>query len=493
MALIFPILLPFFVGLTAIIYKRSNFILYTISIISALLNLIFITYILHKVVYSGPQVVFIGDWPAPFGISLVADRLSALMMFVIGFISLTLLPYFKVDLGQKKSHRLYYVLIHFLMAASYGVILTGDLFNLYVWLEVILVSSVGLMSLEGGKQNIQGSLKYLILNIISTLVILLAVAFLYGNTGTLNMADLHTKVSLLPVSTSLIIAGLFLFGFAIKAALFPVNSWLPASYPTLPSAIVAFFAMLQTKVVIYIFLRVYTLIFVLDSLGLQPLLFLLAGFTMVMGVLGATSRESIKEILSFHIISQIGYMIMGLTIYTPLAIAGAILFMFHNMIVKTNLFLIGGILERKYGTDSLLKLGNGYRVLPWLSILFIISAFSLAGFPPLSGFWGKFVLVKESFRTENVLIAVISLIVSIFTLYSMTKIWAGAFLKSSENKRVYKLSQMERLEYYLPVGILAFIAISVCIAMEPLIILLTKTAQDLLNPQAYVRAVMGGA
>ncbi|GAL17378.1 Na(+) H(+) antiporter subunit D [Vibrio maritimus] len=275
-----------------------------------------------------------------------------------------------------------------LLAGVYGAFLTGDIFNLYVWFEVMLIASFGLMVLDAGKVQVDGAVKYVVLNLVSTLVFLLAIGLLYGATGTLNLADLHTKAQSMPTETQALLSVLFLFAFAIKSALFPLFSWLPASYHTLPNTVVALFAGLLTKVGVYALIRLFTLVFPLAESGWQPLLIWVAGLTMLTGVLGAAAQFDIKRILSFHIISQIGYMIMGLAIYTPLALAGAIFYIVHHIIVKANLFLIGGFVERRYGSSQLSKLGGVYKSMPLLAFLFIIPAFSLAGFP-LIGFLGQ--------------------------------------------------------------------------------------------------------
>jgi multicomponent Na+:H+ antiporter subunit D len=487
-----PVLLPmltaalvFFVGKNP---RRVN----QVSIISASLSVIIAGFLLNMIMTSGPQSVAFGNWTAPFGIVFVADLLSAAMVMVTTIIGLGIVTYSTADLAEKPVYAFYHLLFHVLLAGVNGAFLTGDIFNLYVWFEVILISSFGLMVLNGTKAQIDGAIKYVVLNLISTLIFLLAIGVLYGATGTLNMADLHLKVPGIAPHTATLLASLFLFAFAIKSALFPLFAWLPASYHTMPSAVVALFAGLLTKVGVYVLIRVFTLIFPLDQIGWQPLLIWIAGLTMLTGVLGATYQTSIKKILSFHIISQIGYMIMGLALYTPLAIAGAIFYTLHHIIVKANLFLIGGVLSRRHKTDSLAQLGGAYQAYPFLSFLFLIPAFSLAGFPPLSGFWGKFLVIKASLQVEHYYLAATALCVGLLTIFSMTKIWSEAFWKPAPKKQpVAKLTRSELYSYYVPIVTLASLTVIIGLSAGPLFTFAQQAAQQLLQPAAYVQAVLG--
>jgi multicomponent Na+:H+ antiporter subunit D len=445
-----------------------------------------------NIIAQGPQAVAFGQWAAPFGIVFVADFLSVAMVMVTALIGVATVFYAMADLHTKKSYGVFHALIHVLLAGVYGAFLTGDLFNLYVWFEVMLIASFGLIILDAGKKQVDGAVKYVMLNLISTLIFLLGIGLLYGATGTLNLADLHAKAAQIAPDTKVLLAALFLFAFAIKSALFPLFAWLPASYHTLPSAVVALFAALLTKVGVYSLMRMFTLVFPLTQSGWQPLLLWVAALTMLTGVLGAVSQFNVKKILSFHIISQIGYMIMGLAIYTPLALAGAIFYVIHHIIVKANLFLIGGFIERKYDTSELSQLGGVYKSMPGLSFLFIISAFSLAGFPPLSGFWGKLLVIKASLQTEHYWLAGVALFVGLMTIFSMTKIWSEAFWKSPpEDQQPEVLSGKIRLLYYLPIITLTSMSLLIGFAAEPFFQFAVEAAEQLLNPSAYIDAVLG--
>lgn len=490
--LVLPVVLALLGGALAGLTMRWRALALSIIGVSTVLQLLVAVAILLQVIEHGIIAVAIGSWQAPFGIVFAADGLSAAMVLITAIIGITSACYASADLSHRPSYPLYHVLMQVLLAGVYGSFLTGDIFNLYVWFEVMLISSFGLMILDADKRQVEGAVKYVALNLISTLVFLLGIGLLHGATGTLNMADLNSKVAEIDASTASLIAGLFLFGFSIKSALFPVFAWLPASYHQLPTGVVALFAALLTKVGVYALYRVFTLVFHLPDTGLQPILILVAGLTMLTGVLGAASQFNIKRILSFHIISQIGYMVMGLAIFTPLAIAGGIFYIIHHIIVKANLFLIGGYLQRKHGSGNLGQLGGAYKLMPWLGLLFIIPAFSLAGFPPLSGFWGKFMVVRASLESGFYLLAGTALFVGLMTLFSMTKIWSEAFWKAApEGTPTHPISTVEKLLYLTPVVSLATMTVLIGVLVEPLFTFAMLAADNLLNAEPYVNAVLG--
>jgi multicomponent Na+:H+ antiporter subunit D len=308
------------------------------------------------------------------------------------------------------------------------------------------------------------------------------------------MADLAVRLPQVNQSGLVtVIAMFFLVAFGIKSAVYPMFFWLPASYHTAPISVSAIFAGLLTKVGVYAMIRVFTLLFVGDVPFTHELLLIIAGFTMVTGVLGAVSKNEIRRILSFHIISQIGYMIMGLGLFTPLALAGSIFYIMHHIIVKTNLFLIGGIINRVAGSYELKNLGGLYKSHVGLAVLFLIPAFSLAGFPPLSGFWAKFTLIRAALESQQYIIALVALAVGMLTVFSMTKIWAAAFWKDRAEDNAAPVAYLSRFEwraYYRPVIALALLTICIGILAEPVFQLATQAAEQLSNPQIYIQAVL---
>ncbi len=298
-----PIVISLLTAVVVFIAKRQLCLAERISGVSAFSTLCVAAFLTYDVIHNGPVAVAFGQWAAPFGVVFVADLLTAAMVMVTAVIGLICVLYAVGDIRNKPSYATYHALLHVLLAGVYGAFLTGDIFNLYVWFEVMLIASFGLMVLDGSRHQIDGAVKYVVLNLFSTLFFLLAIGLLYGVTGTLNLADLHAKAALIPSDTKTLLSGLFLFAFSIKAALFPLFAWLPASYHTLPSAVVALFAALLTKVGVYTLIRVFTLVFPLAGSGWQSTLMWVAGLTMLTGVFGAASQYDIKK--SFHFILSV--------------------------------------------------------------------------------------------------------------------------------------------------------------------------------------------
>jgi len=310
-----------------------------------------------------------------------------------------------------------------------GSFVTGDIFNLYVWFEVMLIASFALLTL-GERAQMEGAIKYVTLNLFSSAIFLSAVGILYGLVGTLNMADIAQKLGQVEDTGMVnVVAVMFMVAFGIKASAFPLF-FLPASYHTPLVGVSALFAGLLTKVGVYALFRMFTLVFDHDVGYTHTILLWVAGLTMLSGVLGAAAQFEFRRILSFHIISQIGYMILGLALYTPLAIIGGVFYIMHHIIVKTTLFLVSGVTYRLTGTHELSELGGFFQDRPVLSVLFLIPAFSLAGMPPLSGFFAKLIVIRAGIEAEAWVVTGVALLVGLLTLYSMVKIWAEVFWKA---------------------------------------------------------------
>ena len=462
-------------------------------------GLLVVTVTLFRQVWAGGiQTIAVGNWSAPFGITLVADLLSATMVVLIALVGLATAIYSLAVVDRQGQQDGYFPLVQILIMGLIGAVLTGDLFNLFVWFEVMLITSFVLLALGGERSQIEGAFKYVTLNLFASSLFLAAIGILYGATGTLNMADLARQFAAGVMAPGMIttLAMLFLIAFGIKSAVFPLFFWLPASYHTAPPVVSALFAGLLTKVGVYVLLRIFTLLFAHDVTYTHTVLLWIAGLTMVIGVLGAAAQNEIRRILSFHIVSQIGYMIMGIALYSPLALAGTIFFLAHNIIVKTNLFLIGGMIQRLQGTEELKKLGGLYRSRPVLTTLFLISAFALAGLPPFSGFWAKLLLVRAGLAVESYTIVAVSLVVSVLTLYSMTKIWNEAFWKevgSADHalERAQPLSTFSHWSMMIPVIGLATLAVGMGIVVEPLLQMTERASLQLWDTTAYIEAVLG--
>ena len=451
-------------------------------------------YLVYIVDCTDYVIIQVGDWAAPFGISLVADRFSAIMVAVSSFMGAAVAVYALSEINEARLRKFFFPIYLILIFGVNGAFLTGDLFNLYVWFEVMLIASFVLISMGGERDELEGGLKYVCLNLLSSVMFLAGAGIIYGETGTLNMADIALSLSATSdpqwvISSSM----LLLVSFGLKAGMFPFFFWLPASYHTPPSAVSAVFAGLLTKVGVYALFRAYTLMFVPIFPEVQNLILVLAVLTMLTGVFGAASHFYMRRILSFHIVSQIGYMILGLAFMTPLALAAAIFYLVHHIIVKTNLFLVSGVVIRLKGSCDLAKVGGLCKSAPWLAILFFIPAFSLGGIPPLSGFWAKFALVKAGLEIESWFAVTAALLVGVLTLYSMTKIWGEAFWKKQqENAEFQPLAEpIGRLAWMVvPIAVLAVSTVLIGLFGEPLFDYAERAAAQLLNPQEYISAVL---
>lgn len=451
--------------------------------------------LLAEVISGGMLVGQMGNWPAPFGISLVVDHLAAAMLAITGLMGLTVAVYAMGPGAKERDRAGFQPLFHALLMGVTGAFTTGDLFNLYVWFEVMLIASFGLLVLDRTREQIDGGIRYVMLNLVGTTFFLLAIGLVYGLTGTLNMADLARVAPDIENQGALAAVGvLLLVAFGAKAAVFPLFNWLPASYHTASMPVAAIFAALLTKVGVYAIIRVFTLIFAHDQALFGPMLGIIAMATMVVGVLGAASHYDVRRILSFHIISQIGYMLVGVALMTPLAIAGSVLYVIHHIVVKANLFLVAGAMQQVGGTFALKRLGGLYAARPLLGLAFLIPALSLAGIPPLSGFWGKLVVIRSSLEVEAYVLAFVALAVGLLTLYSMVKIWNEAFWKAKpetapEPPAAWTMTQ--RIATFAPIIVLCGVTLTIGLWTEPFAAFSITAAESLLDREAYIAAVLG--
>jgi multicomponent Na+:H+ antiporter subunit D len=385
------------------------------------------TALLLEVSEEGRQSVAIGAWPLPYAIELAADRLSAAMVLLNAFVSFVVLI-FQADWHESPERPGLYPLQHGLIAAAMAAILAADLFNLYVWFELMLMATLGLLTLGGGKRNHEAAFKYFSLNMLGALMMLAAVGLIYGATGHLNLEALAQSTRQPDAATApAAYFGLLLAALLLKAGAFPLFTWLPAAYHTLPAPLLALVGGLLTKITIYILLRLTGQVF--DIGQLFEFLGWLAVITMLSGVLGAAYHWDLRRILSFHIVSQIGYLLLGLALASQAAASATGFFLFHNILVKTNLFLIAGLMWLSMGHYDLRKGGGLFPTRPLLAGLFLLSAFSLVGVPPTTGFWGKFLILKEALNQGRLVWTGAALATSLLTLYSMSKIWLEGFWK----------------------------------------------------------------
>ncbi len=439
---------------------------------------------------DGTVVLRVGGWAPELGIVLVADLFAALILLV-AFATILVVELFAIGQRRTPAGADPAVVSPILLVLAGGVglaILTGDLFTLFVAFELILVASYVLLTHQGREAQIRSGMTYVVINLFASTLFLFGVAIVYAATGTVNMALLAERIPELPAATQVGIGLWFLVVFGTKAAIFPLFSWLPDSYPTAPTTITAVFAGLLTKIGVYVLIRFFTLM-ELDELG--PLLLVIAGLTMVIGVAGALAQDDVKRILSFHVVSQIGYMIMGLGIFTVAGVAGAVLFLVHQIPVKTVMFLAGGLIEDDQGTSALNKVGGLATSRPVIAVLFALPALSLAGLPPFSGFIAKLALVDAGMAAGDYVIVVVSLVASILTLLSMTKIWIGAFWGEVTPAAVPASSRRSVgiMQTSAAIAVLGTIAVAVLAGV--LWPMCEQIATDLLARTPYVTAVLG--
>lgn len=383
----------------------------------------------------GPQTVWIGAWPERLGIVLVADRLAALMLLVSALVTLAVLAY-SVGQGMTEDEEgaplsVYHPTFLVLVAGVANAFLAGDLFNLFVSFEMLLFASYVLLTLGGTATRIRAGTIYVLVNLLSSTLFLISLTVTYAATGTLTLADLAARLEELPDHVSLMIQLLLLTTFAIKAAIFPLSFWLPDSYPTAPAPVTAVFAGLLTKVGVYAILRMQTLLF--PHSPLTDLLLWAALLTMLVGILGAVAQSDIKRMLSFTLVSHIGYLVLGIALGSRSGTAGTTFYVVHHITIQTALFLVLGLVERRAGSTALMRIGGLARLAPLLAVLFFIPAMNLAGIPPFSGFIGKVGLFQAAQADGRALAWALvagGALTSLLTLYAVAKTWAVAFWRT---------------------------------------------------------------
>lgn len=451
-------------------------------------------------VAGGVLVSQMGNWPAPFGITVAVDPLAAIMLTAAGVVTLAVYLYCWTQLPNRFSGGYFHALYMLLLMGVNWCFVTGDLFNMFVSFEIMLLSSYVLLCAGTTRPQMRQAYKYVLLNLLSSTIFVMACGMVYGHTGTLNMAELTLMATqgTLPASANPAII-LLLIVFASKTAAFPIWYWLPDSYPTMPAALAGLFSGLLTKVGVYTIIRVFVMIFgsVSDLHDLiMPVLLVSAGGTMFLGVIGAVSSNTMRRLLSIHVISQVGYMVLGVGLATELAIAAAIFHVVHNMIVKSSLFLCCGMMERYGGTDRLDALGGLGRRDVWLGVLTFIAAISLAGLPPLSGFFGKLLLVRESFffgdypRLGYVL-AGLALATSVLTLMSMLKIWCYGFWSKASATVKHSPRPAGRRPALASIALLVTVSLSIGLGAGQYLKIMRVAARNVIDPTEYVVAVLG--
>ena len=453
---------------------------------------------------NGALALWVAGWPAPLGIALVVDRLSALMLLVASVVALCVLV-FATGQDQDEVRRetpvsIFHPTFLLLMAGVSNAFLAGDLFNLFVGFEILLFASYVLLTLGGTADRVRAGTTYVIVSLLSSSLFLISLSAVYAATGTVNLAQLSLRLRDLTEPVQLLLEVLLIVTFAIKAAVFPLSGWLPDSYPTAPAPVTAVFAGLLTKVGVYAIIRTETLLFPHDSLS--PVLLWASLLTMLIGILGAIAQVEIKRMLSFTLISHIGYMIFGIALNTTAGLAAAIFYTAHHITIQATLFLVTGLIERRGGTSSLDGLGGLLKVSPVLALLFFVPAMNLAGIPPLSGFIGKLGLLQAGVGVGTPLAWLVvtgGVVTSLLTLMAMAKVWNRAFwgVTPAEAKREEQPAEewddvdrrpMPPLQVGATVGLIVF-GLALTVFAGPLYEY-TTAAAEALRDGSLVRAVL---
>jgi multicomponent Na+:H+ antiporter subunit D len=481
--------------------------------------------LLHLADQYGTIAVHVGGWGpsepgmGPLGITLVADRLSALMLQVSSIVLLAVVWY-AIGQGIRDGDERQPVSIFLptYLVLSAGVctaFLAGDLFNLFVGFEVLLSASFVLLTIGASTERVRAGIAYVMVSMVASLIFLVGIALVYAATGTLNMAELAVRLDHVPAGTRSALFAVLIVAFGIKAAVFPLSTWLPDSYPTAPAPVTAVVAGLLTKVGIYAIIRAHSLLF--PHGGLDPLLLVAALLTMLIGIFGAIAQSDIKRLLSFTLVSHIGYMVFGIALSSQLGLSGAIYYVAHHILVQTTLFLVVGLIERQAGASTLQRLGGLAAGSPLLAFVFVVPALNLGGIPPFSGFIGKVALMEAGAQDGSVLAWTLvggSVLTSLLTLYVVSRVWTKAFWRSRVDAPEGHLAAAARSALLddsedialtdrkdvgrMPIGMISATAALIAVGLMltafagPIFSYAERAANEVLDRGQYISTVLGG-
>ncbi len=485
-----------------------------VAIVALVIVLVIGAVLLIVVDASGTLVMELGGWAPSVGIVLVVDRLAALMVVVSAIVLLAVLVF---SVGQKIADgdsetpvSIFFPTYLILATGVFNAFIAGDLFNLYVGFEILLVASYVLMTLGGTEARIRAGTTYIVVSLVSSTLFLAAIAMIYGALGTINIAQISVRMAELPTDVQTVLHVMLLMAFGIKAAVFPLSFWLPDSYPTAPAPVTAVFAGLLTKVGVYAIIRTETVIF--PGPGIDTALMVVALLTMVIGVLGAVAQADIKRMLSFTLVSHIGYMVLGISLGTVAGTTAAIYYVVHHIIVQTTLFMAAGLIEREGGSTSITKLGGLLRAAPVIAVLFFLPALNLGGIPPFSGFLGKLALFEASAQQGTALAFVLigaGALVSLLTLYTLIRVWNLAFWRPAKDVEGYESSlldnvteapgvqpvkEKQRISRLMTAATGGMVAVSLALTVfaGPLFAISERAGENLDGASSYVAAVFPG-
>lgn len=380
--------------------------------------------LLSHVLAAGPLAVTMGGWMPPFGISFVADSVGTGFALVSAFVAFAVVLALQGDEASRAMRSGSYPLLLVLVAGASGASLTGDIFNLYVWFEVMLIAALGLVALAGNPVQIEAAIKYGILNLIATTLLLAAIGLLYGLLGTLNMADIARVSPNADRAALATIAGLLVFSLSIKAAAFPVNTWLPASYHAPPPALSALLGGIPTKIAVYALLRI--LVMLLPSVRdlLSPILLVVGIAGALAGPLMALGETRLRRAVGFLLVGSISVALFGIPHAQTLATSGALGYALSSMLTIAALYLVSGLIEQATGTEDLRQMGGLYAAHTGLSLLFGVAILAFAGVPPFLGFWPKLLLLQGLIGEGDWLMAITLLANSLLTLIASARLWS---------------------------------------------------------------------
>ncbi|ATN33530.1 Na+/H+ antiporter subunit D [Rhizobium sp. ACO-34A] len=494
---ILPVALCLFCG-AVLLMMRHSIRLHPYVAIPGLVALVLTdAALLARVISEGPVTMMMGRWLPPFGIAFTVDLTGALLAFASALVALAGGVYALKDIGSSGRRYGFYPFLMVMMAGVSGAFLTGDIFNLYVWFEVLLISSFGLLILGSEREQIDGALKYAVLNLIATTLFLISVGYLYAVFGTLNMADIAARADELRETAPLMtLAGLFLLAFGMKAAAFPVNFWLPASYHTPRIVVSALFAGLLTKVGVYALFRVMVMLLPVEREALSLVIAIAAALTMVLGALGALAQSDIRRLLGFVVIAGIGNMLAGIAIGGEAGLAAAIAYALHSIVLMTALYLLAGVAARLGGSYRLEKLGGLWTAAPIFGGLSLALFFAASGLPPFSGFWPKAMLVKASLDIGAWWLAGAVLVSGFITTIAFGRLfllayWRPAFAGTGEGETpaAALAAPKVNLVEILPIAALAALIVGFGLFPEKLISVSQDASIGLGNPSAYYHSV----
>lgn len=487
--LIYPIIVPLLMAMVLVFFREKIKLQQWLTSLAVIVVIAISAFIIYEVSQNGIIVLELGGWAAPYGIVLVGDMLAVILVCVASFVTLMCLLYgfSSLEIGHKRYF--VYPMILILLTGVNGSFLTGDIFNLFVFFEVMLIASYVLITLGGKKIQLRESIKYVLINIISSTLFVIATAYLYSVTGTLNMAHLSERIVLAGQDGLLTaISFMYLTVFGLKSGLL-LFFWLPGSYSAPPTPIAALFAALLTKVGVYTIIRTFTLIFTHESNITGTVMMWMAAITMILGALGAVSHWEIRKILAYNVIVSVGFILFGVSIGTEQSLNGAFFYLIHDMLSKALIFITGGAIISIFGTDKLKEFSGLILFRPLLGWLFFIGVLALAGVPPLSGFVGKVMILQGAMQEGELIVSIIGLLTSLLVLYSVLKIFIHSFWGETLMSEGQEYSTGKSA--LLPGTILVICIAAMGLGAEYVLDFISQATDVMVNPQIYIEAVLG--